>query len=266
MSEEDVRGGLRDAVADEPPLDFDPEALVAQARQQVVRRRSLMAAGAATVVVVLAAVAIPVALGRGSGGTTQVAQPPSSTTPVPTTSQPAQWPPPTVVPAHYTADELRQRSLEMAAHLREAVPTTLPEASDFDYGEFGGEAAGAFADGQMYVNAPVTFTIGGARYSIFVAVWAPGSPDLSPEGVCAASGAYCKQMSEDDGGQVIVKTDDLGDQTILTMYHFRPSGGIVQIAAYNYDMAGNSPPKYEPTIPVTLDQLTRLATDPELGL
>lgn len=266
MSEEDVRGGLRDAVAEEPPLDFDPEALVAQARQQVVRRRSLMAAGAATVAIVVAAVAIPVALGRGDG-TTQVAQPPSTTpTATTSTSGPVQWPPPTVDPAHYTADELRQRSLEMADHLREAVPVALPEAYDFDYGEFGGEAAGAFADGQMYVNAPVTFTINGGRYSLFVSVWAPGAPNLSPDGVCAASGAYCKQLSEDDSGQVIVKTDDLGDQTILTMYHFRPAGDIVQVAAYNYDMSGHSVPKYQPTIPVTLDQMTRLATDPELGL
>src|SRR5262249_8228692 len=148
---------LRDAVADEPALDFDPETVVAAARQQVVRRRALMAAGVATAMVAVAAVAIPVALGR-STGTTQVAQQPPPTPS--TSSQPAQWPPPGVVPAHYTADRLRQRSYEMASHLREVVPTTVPAASDFDYGEFGGEAAGAFADGQMYVNAPVTFTLG----------------------------------------------------------------------------------------------------------
>jgi hypothetical protein len=260
MSEEDVRGGLRDAVAEEPPLDFDPEALVAAARQQVVRRRALIAAGVATAVVAVAAVAVPVALGRG---TTYVAQQPSPTS---TSTTPLQWPPSGVVRAHPTADDLRQRSQEMAAHLRETVPAVLPAASDFVYGEFGGEAAGAFSDGQMYVNAPVTFTVGSGRYSLFVAVWAPGAPDLSPTEVCAAGGAYCKQVDVRDGGPIVVKTEDLGDSTIQTMYHFRKSGGVVQIAAYNYDMSGNAPPKYEPAIPVTLDQLMRLATDPDLGL
>jgi hypothetical protein len=263
VSEEDVRGGLQEAVADEPPLDFDPDALVAAARQQVTRRRALMAAGAATVVVVVAAVAIPVALGRN---TTQVAQPPPTSVSTSTSETPVQWPPAGVTPAHYTADGLRDRSHQMAAHLREKLPALLPKASKFNYGEFGGEASGAFSDGQMYVNAPVSFDIENGRYSIFVTVWAPGAPEMSPDKVCTASGAYCKEVSKQDGGPIMAKTEDLGDQTISTLYHFRTSGSVVQIAAYNYDMAGNAVPKYQPTIPVTLDQLVRLATDPELGL
>lgn len=257
MSEEDVRAGLHGAVAGEPPLDFDPDSLVATARHQVKRRRTLLAAGVATMAVVAVAVAVPVALGRG--GTTQVAQPPASTT---TISKPA-----TTTPAHYTADELRQRGQEMAAHLRVVVPNVLPKASGFAYGEFGGEAAGAFADGQMYVDAPVTFTFENARYSLFVTVWAPGAPSMSLDEVCAAAdGASCKQVSEQDGGPIVMKSDNLGDQTITTLYHFRTSGSVVQVAAYNYDMTGETVPRYMPEIPVTVDQLTRLATDPDLGL
>lgn len=256
MSEEDVRSGLQEAVAGEPPLDFDPDALVATARHQAKRRRALIAAGVATVAVVAAAVTVPVALGRGG---TQVAQPPP-----PTTS--SAWPPADVQPGYYTADDLRRRSQRMAAHLADVVPEVLPAGSEFDYGEFGGEAAGEFADGQDYVGAPITFTVDGARYSLFVTVWAPGTPSLSPGTVCTDGGADCKQYDVRDGGPIMVKTEDLGDQTISTMYHFRTSGTVVQVAAYNYDMTARSAPKYMPTIPVTLDQLTRLATDPDLGL
>ena len=259
MSEEDVRDGLRDAVADEPPLDFDPETLVAGARHQAKRRRALVATGVATVAVVAAAVALPVALGRDE---TQVAQPPASTA---TSPKPTPWSSRST-PSPYTVDELRRRSQQMAAHLRDVVPDVLPKATEFDYGEFGGEAAGAFYEGETSVNASVSFTFENARYSLVVTVWVPGAPSMSPTEVCAASGAYCKQYGERDGGPIVVRTEDLGDQTISTLYHFRPSGGVVQIAAYNYDMASRVPPKYMPDIPVTLDQLTRLATDSDLGL
>jgi len=255
-----VRLGLRDAVAGEPLLDFDADALVATARHQVKRRRALVAAGVATVAVVAVAVAVPIALGRGE---TQVAQPPASTV---TSEKPTQWSPTATQPGRYTVDDLRRRSQQMAAHLQVAVPNVLPAASEFSYGQFGGEAAGQFYEGQTSVNAPVSFTVDHARYSLLVTVWVPGGLPTSPGGVCAVTGEYCKQFGERDGGPVVVKTEDLGDASISTMYHFRPSGDVVQIAAYNYDMAGPVPPTYMPAIPVTVDQLMRLATDPDLGL
>lgn len=259
MSEEDVREGLRAAVADEPPLAFDPDAVATTARQ-VTRRRALVAVGMATAAIAVVAVAVP-AMNRGTNGTTQVADQPAGTTV--TTSSPPTWPPTSVTSVDYTAQELRARGERMRQHLRTAVPALLPAASAFEFGEFGGEAAGDFHDGQNYVNAPVTFTVDGARYSIFVTTWAPGIRDPSPETVCATS---CQDLGYRDGDPVLVKTESYENSTIMTAYHFRSNGGVVQIAAYNYDMSGASVPSYMPNIPVTVDQLTALATDPELGL
>jgi hypothetical protein len=257
MSEEDVRAGLHDAVANEPPLDFDPDSLVASARQQATRRRALFAVGVATVVVAVAAVAVPVALGRGPA---PVGAPPSTATstasPIPSTSS----------SPGYTADELRRHGQRMRLVLQRLVPRVLPKATAIEYGEFGGEAAGDFHDGQDYVNAPVSFTLGDARYSIFVTVWAAGAPEQSPEEVCAASGSDCEKIGDQGGGPVMAKREDLGEQVITTVHHFRADGGAVQVAAYNYDMAGAAPPEYRPSVPVSLEQLTVLATDPELGL
>ncbi|TDV39984.1 hypothetical protein [Actinophytocola oryzae] len=266
ISEEDVRGGLRDAVADEPALDFDPDALVATARAQVKRRRSFVGAGLATAAVVVAAVAIPVALGRV--GTTQVGQQPpaTSTSARPSTTASTQWPPSEVSTVDHSEADLRERSQEMATHLRAAVPAAIGNASEFEYGQFGGEAAGDFYDGQNYVDAPVTFTIDDVRYSIFLTVWAPGAPQVSPDTVCGTGYTYCKPGGVREGGQLVVRAEDLGEEVITTVYHFRKSGAVVQVAAYNYDMTGNSLPKYMPDTPVTIDQLTALATDPELGL
>jgi len=218
-----------------------------------------MAAGAATVAIVVAAVAIPVALGRGS---TQVGQQPTATS---AATVPSQWPPSPAQPVDYTPDVLRDRSAQMAVHLAQSVPAALPEASDIMMGEFGGEASGEFYAGQSAVNAAIAFSVDGARYSLVVTVWVPGAANELFDTVCADNGTDCKQLGKEDGGPLVATTDVLSDQgTISTVYHFRQNAGVVQIAAYNYDMTGV--PKYMPTIPVTLQQLTTLATDPELGL
>jgi hypothetical protein len=266
MSEEDVRGGLRDAVADEPPLDFDPDALVATARHQVTRRRSLIAVGMATVAVAVAAVAVPVALGRGP---TQMAgdQPTVVSTPMPTPPSPSSvpWPPSDVQPRDYTIDELRSRGEQMKIHLETVVPALLPQGSAFEFDEFGGEASGQFYEEQTSVNAEFSFQVDVSRYSVFVSVWAPGGANELLDMTCAAGGDACQQLGEHDGGPVMARTEKVdAEHTITTVYHFRKDGGVVQIAAYNYDMGGDTPAM--PTIPVTLDQQKALATDPRLGL
>lgn len=265
MSEEDVRGGLRDAVADEPPLDFDPDTLVAAARHQITRRRSLIAAGVATVAVVVAAVAVPVVLGRvttyQAADQPTTAASPTTTKPSPT---PSQWPPPDVQTPSYTADDLRGRGQQMKAHLETAAPALLTQASAFEFNEFGGEATDDFYEGQNSVNAEFSFVVDNNRYSVFVTVWAPGSANDLLDTVCPANDS-CQQLGKQDGGLLVATTENVdAEHTISTVYHFRNSGGVVQIAAYNYDMGGAA--QAMPTIPVTVDQQKALATDPELWL
>jgi hypothetical protein len=259
MIEQDVRSGLQDAVGDEPPLNFDPDALVATAERQLHRRRALLGVGVATVAVAVAAVALPSALGRAP---TQVADSPTSTV---TPSASVEWPP-NVSPVTYTTDQLRHRGDEMRKRLLTAVPEVLTGASDIEYGQFGGEAEGQYYDGQDTVNTHVSFSIDGKRYSIFVQVWAPGAMTETPTQLCAADGGYCRHEGRQDSGLVVAKSVDLGEETLSSVYHFRDSGALTSVTAYNYDMASRTMPTYLPAIPVTFDQLTRLATDPELGL
>jgi hypothetical protein len=63
MSEEDFRDGLEAALAGEPALNFDADALIERARRQARRRRSLVGAGLASATVAVAAVAVPTILG-----------------------------------------------------------------------------------------------------------------------------------------------------------------------------------------------------------
>ena len=260
MSEEDVRDGLLNAVADEPPLRIDPDELVTTARRQV-RRRALAAVGVATVAVAVAAVAVPVLLGRDSGTTIPAAgQPTASTTSATATEQ---WPPAGVKTARYTVEELRDRGDQMRTHLIGALPSALPSASDFVVGEFGGEAAGQFYPGQASINAAITFTIDGRRYSIVVTSWARGAATAPVEN-CVAD---CRRLDDSANGPLYEQTEllDTGG-AIETVFHYRDTGAMVSVAAYNYDMTSQAPPTYHPSLPVTGAQLTALATDPDLEL
>ena len=257
MSEEDVRVGLLDAVADEPPLRFDPDELMATARGQV-RRRALVAAGLATVAVAVAAVAVPAAL-VGDPATTVPAAAQPTTSPRPSTEQ---WPPPGVGPTRYPVDHLRERARELREHLRRTLPATLPAASGIGVGKFGGEAEGDLHDGQTSLNAATTFVIDGATYSIMVTTWAPGT-SASPAKICTAN---CHRLDDESGGAVYQQTHDMGKGMVETVLHFRDTGAVVSVAAYNYDMTSTTPPTYHPSLPLTRAQLVTIATDPELAL
>lgn len=269
MSENDVRDGLREAVAGEPPLDFDPDALVDTARQQV-RRRALLSVGVATVAVVAAAVVVPLALsGGGEGGGAPVADRPTATSQsdpgTPTTApQAIDWPPPGTEPVTYTAAELQGRANEMRSHLQEVLPTLLPDATDIDVGFFGGEAEGAVADDQNYLNAFATFTVDGARYGIAVNVFAPGMNSQSPAELC--EGSTCIQQGAADDGYVVTTAEDLGEAKIVSAHHFRDSGGSVFVSGYNYDPTSQTAPVYHPSLPVGAELLGQLATDPRFDL
>ncbi|MFI7676986.1 hypothetical protein [Actinophytocola sp. NPDC049390] len=252
MGEEDVRDGLLNAVADEPPLRFDPDELMATARGQV-RRRALVAVGLATVAVAVAAVAVPIALGRDS--TTTV---PAATRPGPAGPSSDQRPQPT----RYTVDDLRERGRELRVHLSRSLPAALPSATKIIVGEFGGEATGDFYPGQTSINATITFSIKGARYSIMVTTWVPDAAP-APADMCVAN---CHRLDDQAGGAVFQQTHDMDKGVVETVFHYRDTGAVVSVAAYNYDMTSTVPPVYHPSLPVTRDALLAIATDPELAL
>ncbi len=244
MSEEDVRTGLLDAVADEPPLLFDPDELMATARGQV-RRRALVGVGLATVAVAVAAVAVPAALSRD---TTL----PAATQPRASSEQ----------PERYSVADLRARARELREHLRATLPVTLSPAAKVVVGEFGGEAEGAFHAGMTSLNAVSTFSIDGARYSIMVTTWVPGTA-ASPAEMCVAN---CHRLDNQSGGVLYQQTDDLGKAVIETVFHYRDTGAVVSVSAYNYDMTSTVPTTYHRSLPVTRAQLVAIATDPELAM
>ncbi|GAB3485533.1 hypothetical protein [Amycolatopsis cihanbeyliensis] len=130
MSEQQVRDALRSAVLDEPPLDFDPDALVATARRKA-RRRAVGSAGAGVAVIALAAAAVPIVLG------TEDSEPRGS---VPAAAQP-------------TATGLSERAEELERHLTERLPRLYQDAELVSVGPFGNGP-----DGTVDPNGPRALT------------------------------------------------------------------------------------------------------------
>ncbi|ATE57713.1 MULTISPECIES: hypothetical protein [Actinosynnema] len=68
MSEAELREGLLAALGDEPPLDFDADALIRKGRQRRKRRRALAAVGTTTALLLVTALSVPLVLDRLRSG------------------------------------------------------------------------------------------------------------------------------------------------------------------------------------------------------
>ncbi|MET0133628.1 MAG: hypothetical protein ABW215_08535 [Kibdelosporangium sp.] len=257
MSEQELRDGLRLAVAEEPPMNFDLDDLVTTAERLMRRRRALVAVGASTAAVAVAAVAVPVALGLGTSGGYELppANQPSVSIgePSPTSKAPA-------VPR--TVAELRQRGVDMQAHLTIRLPQVVVGATAVVPGLFGGEAEGAVSDGQTYLGSFVRFTLG-APTAAEVQVQQEAGEGMERD--CA----QCKSFPQPDGSVVVIHADNgtVGDNPemkITSATHFRNDGTVTRVSSYNYDPVGGTEMVYQPNVAITDDQLITLATDPQL--
>ncbi|MFC0115465.1 hypothetical protein [Kibdelosporangium aridum] len=251
MSEQELRDGLKLAVADEPPMTFDLDELVDTAERIVRRRRALIAVGVSTAAVAVAAVTVPVVLGIG-GAPQELPQaaPPTAMT---TTTPPK---------ASLTVTQLRQRGEELGAHLRAQLPLVVPAAKDITPRPFGGEAEGHFWDGQTYLEGTVLFKLGDVQTAIAVQVNA--EPQVEP---CPS----CRELPQQDGSKVVIRsetgpTGNDPQMKITSAIHYRKDGSATRVSTYNYDPVNGPSGNYQPAVALTDEQLVRLATDPALHL
>ncbi|TCO64897.1 hypothetical protein [Actinocrispum wychmicini] len=244
MSEQELRDGLRLAVADEPPMTFNLDDLVSTAERLTRRRRALVAVGAGTALVAAAAVAVPVLLGIAPGGPAELPMAASST--------------PSAVPKSPSVDYLTRRGQEMQAYLQTQFPRVVPGVTQVVAEPFGGEATGQVDAGQQYLNTFVKFVVSDAPTAVNVQVQTTSAADQD----CAG----CQSVQQVDGSKVLLQVEDEQDGTkILTAIHKRVDGSVTKVATYNYDPTGTSAPKFKDGM-LTVDQLLRLATDPQLHM
>jgi hypothetical protein len=267
VTEQDVRDGLRGAVAGEPPLDLDPDALIATARRELRRRRALVSVGVATSAIAVAAVAVPVVLGVPHSTAPVATHPPAPTTSTPRPSLPSEysWPPARDHAKHYTATELTRRGQKMRLRLAKDFAMVVRDATALDIQDFQGEAAGDVHDGQGYLDSFLTYRLGGHRLAVGVNVYAPGAFTDSPATLCARDPSRCALLGKRGHGEVLAVGESAGSgREIVSVYHFRQDGSVTYVSGYNYDPTGTQRPNGGK--PLTVEQLASIATDPALGL
>lgn len=212
----------------------------------------------------------------GSSGGPPVNEPPGSPVPPPPASDGAtpikplfDWPPAGVEAKQYTAAQLKARGTEMRAHLKSQFTKVVAGATNVAVQEFGGEASGATSDGQNYLDTFVAYTVKDMRSAVGISVFAPGG-GMTPDEQCAESDDGCAVREGPNGTRLVVTTLHVGGQdnkaVIQSVSAYRPNGTVVRASGYNYDPVGKQTMAVLPDMPVTVEQLTALATDPELAL
>lgn len=266
MIEQDLRDGLARAVAAEPPLDFDPDELIARAERETRRRRALAATGALTVLVVLVAVAVPAALGllRGRPASTPVAGPGQSIT---TSDSPT----PTILAApvrEYSVTELRLHAQKLTDALAQVLPKAVATARHVEIEPWSTAGTpGVITTGPGSLRTFVRLVAQPTPVAIRVQVDAPGvGQPATPGDQCETDQAYgtdCYPTVLAGGDTVLVEElypDGLPAGRMTSVTDFRPDGSKVSVTAYNWDPTGERP-SFTAQPPATSAQLTVLVTD-----
>ncbi|SDN20590.1 hypothetical protein [Allokutzneria albata] len=278
MIEKELRDGLRGAVADEPPLGFDPDEAVTRIGVRVRRRRATAAVAAAVVAVIGGAVAVQQSVGLSRGGTVEIANEPKPTTasPAPSTEKKIdfQWPVPGLRrPERLTQAEAEARGEALGrAALDKFLRQRVKGVRNVKAMRFDATAAGENDPGPNVLEGGVEFRdqVGGT--AVFVSVYSARYDFPSPDKECAEDPArttrtlVCRVDKLADGTALVFSEErtTAGQKDVLaSATHYRLDGVVVRFTAYTYDPTGNGRPdqprRERPAL--TEAQLTALATD-----
>ncbi|MEU7526219.1 hypothetical protein AB0A74_10825 [Saccharothrix sp. NPDC042600] len=246
MSEAELRESLHAAVADEPPLNFDPDLLIARAETFRRRRRALVAVGVATFALIGTVLALPGVLAppRGSVDAARV---------LTTTARPEPSPSVVSAPAPVSVEEgVEHLSGYLTKRVTEVVPTTVDVKVDF-------------SDTRKLTRGHVTgyVFLSGKRGTTSLTVEFIGPPVVVTRAAFCAPAQCDPSRIQPDGSRVEVASSVAPERELFThmVAHFRLDGTVVVITGHDYDRSGA-----EPVAPITPDQLIALATDPVLTL
>ncbi|HEU5474054.1 MAG TPA: hypothetical protein VFV67_25700 [Actinophytocola sp.] len=292
MIEERIVDRFRTAVADEPPLGFDPDDVVSEAARRYGRRRAVAGSAMATGGVAVAVTAVLATGGTGQGGYVGPAQPPNGSctpSPAPATDTtggtvcgggglaPASGltvrtrrptvPTTTVVPPGSEKPSVPQPPTQGSfpgsdaalAHLRQMIPQVLAERVP--------GLTFTVPDGGDLMVHPTGRLIGGAyrasgtrhRY-VQVSVSHDGNA-LDPGADPASTGGWGSPQGEStrpDGSLLRVYAHTEGEAQNLSVLHLRTDGVIVHVDTTAKPEPGRT------GLAVSQEVLTAIATDPRL--
>lgn len=246
MSEQEIREGMLLAVWDEPPLDFDPDALIRRAEQKKSRRRALASVGVATALIVVSAFALPSLLQRDSNGDQMASEQTQST------GQPS---------AESESARLERIGNQLAEKLALTMPTLKKVSGNLRPG-------GTRRSFESYPSSTSPSQPPGPDLSGFVfltddigptSLQVVGGKNMSAKDLCIGA-SNCKTLPVSDGSEVTEAEFVEGASITRSVAHRQfKSGFAVQISSYSHNPATGS--GLRQTVPVPVDVLTSLVTE-----
>jgi hypothetical protein len=248
VSEQEIREGMLLAVWDEPPLDFDPDALIRRVEQKKSRRRALVGVGVATAVIAVASFALPGLLPRDRDSQLGSEAQMSSSAPPSRSGE---------VDVQRIGDALSAKLALRMPSLKEVYAEVRP--GQFHYGTNGPiSTTRKSSDPALSGYIHLTDGIGPTALRVMA-----GKNGFSVSNICS-SASYCQEMPQKDGSVVIEAEFLEGGSDIARAEVVRrfQSGHVVQISSHNYNPASGS--GLRQTVPVRVGVLTELITDPSI--
>lgn len=245
MSEQEIREGMLLAVWDEPPLDFDPDALMRRAEQKKSRRRALASVGVATALIVVSALSLPSLL-RNSNSDQMASEQTQSSAPTSTESGSQR--------AERIGNQVAEKLaltmpnlMEVYADLRPGSYTVVPPPSNTPR-----SAKNPDLDGYILLTDAIGPT----------ALQVVGTKGITVQNLCV-SATFCRDVQQKDGTTVTEAQFNEGAEIsrAVSMRTFS-SGYVVQVTSFNHNPATGS--GLRKTVPVPVDVLTTLVTDPRI--
>jgi hypothetical protein len=271
VSEQDIRDGLRAAVWDEPPLDFDPDSLIQRAEQHTRRRRALVSVGTATAVLIATIVSLPLMFAGGGDQSVLQAASSLSTTPTSTSAKPTlAWPPPGVQRTNYDWPTLQPRMLEVWPVLSGNLQAVVGNATDIGPWKPDLKSDWHVRDTSVadVVNGPVPYSDDSGPATLDVTIAGTGAWTVKPTEICDESrwANRCEQVARRDGSVVVTVDCIQGEKAcpagMRSVYHYRLNGTVVAMTSTG-DLTVD---KVRRAVPLNFDQLMVLVTDPAMSL
>ncbi|ROP39554.1 hypothetical protein [Saccharothrix texasensis] len=262
MSEADLREGLRAAVGDEPPLDFDADELIRRAQHVRRRRRALVAVAVATLALTGTVLALPGVLDQrravDAAGGPVLTTTGAATTRTPVPAQASTSPPALIRPPATAGTAKSHVPLYLSKKFVEVAPYAKVVSAD---------TTGSPPE-QLYAWLSFVDGVGASRVLVRLV---PSSSGVTRGEYCAEAG--CEEPVLRADGSYVTSTwrttavpDPQGadPQGVMhTVSHFRVDGSVVEATGFGYEPPAGGEAREQ--VALGYEQLVSLATDPDLA-
>jgi hypothetical protein len=277
VSEQDLRDCMKQAVWDEPPLDFDPDSFMARAEQLTRRRRALMSVGVATALIIATVATVPALFVSGRNRVDTANSVTATATSAPTPAD-LPWPP-------SDANRRNHRYEEDQPELETMWVNVLSPALQREGAEVGSigpwspiyqpmafQRDGSFSD---VLSGTVSYVGPNGPAQLTITIAGVGSWEPSPAKLCTmikANNTTCESIKRPDGSAVVtmeVASNKSGSASGYysgerSVYHYRLDGSVVVMTSRPQFTGSNT---YETDqLPLAFSQLTDLATNQGIKL